>query len=141
MKTKRSRRDARSGFTLIEILVVILILGLLLGVVGTNVFDALIRGKKGTTEIQIRNFEGAIDQFRLNNNGRLPESLDQLTEPDQLTGEALLDRLPMDPWEREYFYDPLDGGNYIVGSYGADGEPGGEGEDKDITNETLDQEE
>lgn len=88
--------------------------------------------KQRTAEIQILNFASAIDQYRLIHSGRNPESLEQLIEPDPVLGEPILDRISLDPWEREYVYEVLEDGSAEVLSYGADGRAGGDGANADI---------
>ena len=98
-KTNKQKTARRGGFTLLEILVVILIIGLLLGVVGTNVFKALFTGQRRSIEMQIKQFEGALNFYRLEHN-KYPESLEELVEPDVMSGEPYLKggKLPLDPW-------------------------------------------
>ena len=138
MKTKKQQIARRGGFTLLEILVVVLIIGLLIGVVGTNVFQALIRGQRGTTEMQIKQFEGALKRYRLDN-GRYPEALEELAEPDPITNEPYLDggKVPLDPWKNDYSYQLNPDGSFLIISFGKDGEAGGTGENADITTETI----
>ncbi len=132
----RRRRRRQGGFTLIEIMVVVLIIGLLVGLVGTNVFQALVKGKKGTARTQIRQLEGAVDMYRTYNN-RLPDSLEELTEPDEDTGEPYIKRVPLDPWDHEYEYIVNNDGSFEIVSYGRDGAPGGTGEDEDLSSADL----
>ncbi|KAA3607918.1 MAG: prepilin-type N-terminal cleavage/methylation domain-containing protein [Planctomycetota bacterium] len=136
-KGKFLRRRKAGGFTLLEILVVILLVGLLLGMVGKNVIGVFIRGKKGAAEIQIKEFEGAIQLYQVTN-GKIPEALEDLLEPDPASGQPYItsDSVPLDPWGNEYDYQPA-GSTYTIISYGADGSPGGEGENADISSEEL----
>ena len=134
MQKHRSLKRRDGGFTLLEILVVLLIVGLLLGTVGTNVFRALFAGQSKAAENQIRLFHQALNEFKVANY-RLPDSLEELTEPDG-SGDPFMDRIPLDPWEREYVYEKTSDGPLII-CYGEDGEEGGEGKDADITSETL----
>ncbi|MDP6941691.1 MAG: type II secretion system major pseudopilin GspG [Planctomycetota bacterium] len=132
MKTK-NKLGRQAGFTLIEILVVVLIIGLLIGVVGPNVWNTFIRSQKGVAEQQIANLVSSVSMFELNNT-RLPDSLEELTEPDAITGKPWLNgSLPPDPWGNEYVYDMLPDGGFEIVSYGKDGMPGGEGENADIS--------
>ena len=134
MHMPRNRKRRQGGFTLIEILVVLLIVGLLLGTVGTNVFRALFSGQSRAAENQIRLFHDALNQYKLENY-RLPDELSQLTDPGP-AGEPIMNRIPLDPWDREYVYETTADGPLIT-CYGEDGEPGGEGKAADITSETL----
>ncbi|HEX9794024.1 MAG TPA: type II secretion system major pseudopilin GspG [Planctomycetota bacterium] len=133
MNIRNSKRPTRrSGFTLIEVLVVVLIIGLLVGLVGPNVYNALIRGQKGTARAQIKSIVGNIELYRLSNQ-KLPDSLDDLTEPDPETGQAYMKTLPPDPWGFDYILEVSNDGSYEVLSYGADNAPGGDGDDADIS--------
>lgn len=131
------RRD--SGFTLIELLVVVIILGLLASLVAPKFFGKLGTSKQHIAKAQIENFGAALDEFRLDN-GRYPttaEGLEALLKaPDGLekwAGPYLPKAVPKDPWGHEYVYrSPGEHGDYDLLSYGQDGEPGGEGENKDI---------
>lgn len=133
MDTPRTKKGKRrlAGFTLIEIMAVVLIIGLLVTVVGRNVIRNVIAGKKATAQLQISQLAEACEEYRMNT-GKYPESLDQLLEEDPATGEAWFDRIPLDPWGNEYAYDVVNG-RAVITSYGRDGEPGGEGEDADIS--------
>jgi general secretion pathway protein G len=135
MTQRRNTRRAR-GFTLIEILVVVLIIGLLVSVVGPNVWNTFIRSQKGVAKAQIENLKTALEQYRLNLN-RYPDTLDELLQPDPTTGRPWLDRksVPLDPWGNEYFYTVEADGSYVITCFGADGAPGGEGENADLSSE------
>src|SRR5512139_2494822 len=145
METQRNRnrglRD-RAGFTLIEIMVVIVILGLLAALVVPKLIGRTEEAKKTQARVQIRSVEQALELFKLDN-GFFPttdQGLEALVRlPD--TGRApknyrkggYLDRLPKDPWGNAYVYvSPGAHGDYDISSYGADGAQGGEGEDADI---------
>lgn len=126
------------GFTLVELLVVLVILGLLAALVGPQLFPKLGKGKQSAAKAQIELFEQALDQFRLDV-GRYPTSQEGLqalvTNPgiDKWEGPYLKKVLPNDPWGRPYIYtSPGEHGEYDIVSYGRDGKPGGEGEDKDV---------
>lgn len=129
------RRGLRAGFTLIEILVVLLIIGLLVTLVGQNVFQALFKGQRGAAEIQIRNFAAILDRYRMDN-FKYPDTLEELTEPDE-NGEPYVKTIPLDPWNNPYEYDLQPDGNYVIVSYGADGEAGGEGGNADLRSDEL----
>jgi general secretion pathway protein G len=129
-----------AAFTLTEMLVVLVIIGLLAAIVGPRLFTRLDDAKQRTTMLQITNLAAAVDLFRIDME-RLPtqeEGLSALvTAPADATnwvGPYLArDRLPKDAWGREYVYE-LDAasGRYVVVSYGADGRANGEGAARDL---------
>jgi general secretion pathway protein G len=132
----------QSGFTLIELLVVLAILALLAGLVGPRVLDQLGGAKSKTAALQIHEIEQALDLYKLDV-GRYPsdqEGLDALVRKpasaNGWNGPYLKKGLPNDPWGRPYLYKtPGRHGSPDVYSLGADGKPGGEGEDADIYND------
>lgn len=133
---KMLRRNAgkRAGFTLIEIMAVVLIIGLLIAAVGGPIGRALFKGTETRVRTDIKTIEGAI-QFYQAEMRRYPDGWSDLTDAEP---EPFLDVIPLDPWGNEYFYEPPQSGDeYVVGTYGRDGSPGGEGEDADITNQTI----
>lgn len=134
MKIRKQQRR-RAGFTLIEIMVVVLIIGLLIGTVGPNVYQALFSSQNKIAAQQIQRLEDACDTYYMNN-FKFPESLDMLTEPGP-TGETILEVIPLDPWKNEYEYELTPDRKVLITSYGADGAPGGEGQDTDISSETI----
>lgn len=128
-----------AGFTLIELLVVMVILGLLAALVGPRLFGKVGQSKLGAAQAQIELFGAALDGLRLDV-GRYPttaEGLQTLREKpsgvDNWNGPYLRKEIPPDPWGRAYVYkSPGDHGEYDLISYGADGQPGGEGENQDV---------
>ena len=137
MKKHTLRRNARSGFSLAEMMVVVVIIGLLAATVGKRVIDRLFTSQVGIAKGEIIQIVQALDQFAIENNGRYPDSLDELVTPDE-QGVAYLDgdAAPTDPWGYEYGYEPPEGstGKPRVYTLGADGSPGGEGKDSDFDN-------
>lgn len=129
------------GFTLLELLVVMVIIGLLAGYVGPRFFSQIGKSEVNTARAQIDAFEKALDQYRLDV-GRYPateQGLDALmTAPagaSRWQGPYLRKAVPADPWGNLYRYrHPGEHGEYDIFSYGADGQPGGEGTSADITN-------
>jgi general secretion pathway protein G len=138
----RSRPGLQSGFTLLELLVVMAIIGLLAGFVAPRYFAQVGKSQVKVTRAQIDAFDKALDQFRLDV-GRYPtteEGLQALVvqpngEPNW-HGPYLKKGVPADPWGRPYVYEQpgTHGGDFELQSYGKDGRPGGSGEDADITN-------
>lgn len=138
----RDRLRGRAGFTLLEIMVVIVILGLLAALVVPKLIGRTEEAKRTQTRIQIKNLEQALQLFKLDN-GFYPgteqgiEALVRAPEigrvPKNYRKGGYLDRVPKDPWGNVYVYvSPGTQGDYDITSYGADGVPGGEGEDADI---------
>jgi general secretion pathway protein G len=136
-------RAVRAGFTLVELLVVIVIIGLLATAVVTNYDRIFPAAKKARVATDLKGIEGAIKVYQTFNQGRLPESLERLVTKDD-NGVSYFGSntsVPRDPWGNEYVYRPASNGmTYELLSYGADGAPGGEGENADISLETLTEE-
>src|SRR5689334_19608026 len=143
-RTRSPRRHTARGFTLIEILVVIVVIAILATLVAPNVFRHVGAAKDATAKSQIEMLGAALDAFRLDN-GRYPttdEGLAALWEAprsDQVPnwrGPYLRKPVPLDPWSHPYVYVYPGQANprgYDLLSYGADGQPNGTGEDADIT--------
>lgn len=128
------------GFSLVELLVVLAILGMIIGLVGPRVMKHLGSAKSDTAKIQIEDLGATLDIFYLDN-GRYPnsqEGLSALTSKpaglDNWNGPYLKKQvIPKDPWGNEYHYQsPGDHGEYDLYSYGADNQTGGEKNDRDI---------
>ena len=134
-------RISQRGFTLLELLVVMVIIGLLAGYVGPRFFSQIGKSEVKAARAQIDALEKALDQFRLDN-GRYPtteEGLKALVERPSTTskwsGPYLKKAVPLDPWERPYIYkSPGEHGEYDLSSLGKDGQAGGTEEAADITN-------
>ena len=137
MNDLRAIRRGRGGFSLAELMVVIVILGLLATLVVPNVISYLFRSQTEIAKVDISNIEQAVKQFQINNGGKLPDNLEQLVTPDA-NGHRVLDgkTVPKDPWKNEYVYE-TDGRTYRILSYGKDGQQGGDGENADIDNESI----
>ena len=124
-------RRRRAGFSLIELMVVITIIGLLAGLVGVNVYSALKTANIKMTKGRMSQLESAIKRFWLDKK-RNPEELSELV-PDYLESEENL----KDSWGFEIEYVREGRRDFTLVSYGADGEEGGEDEDADIDREAL----
>jgi len=135
----------QKGFTLIEIMVVVFILAMLAGLVLPRIIGQEEKARVETAKIQIRSLESALDGYKLDN-GFYPttdQGLDALIKKPE-SGRVPMKwreggylkpaRVPKDPWDHDYhYYSPgNEGRDYELISYGADGEPGGEGKSADI---------
>lgn len=138
--SRQSRHAA--GFTLVELLVVLVILGLLAALVGPRVLSYLGSSKTKAAHLQIEGFANALDLYRLDNQ-RLPSTAEGLqaliAKPASAAswgGPYLAQgKLPADPWGNPYHYVlPGEHGEFDLFSYGGDNQPGGEGEDQDVGN-------
>lgn len=145
-RLNRDKRRARRGFTLIEVLVVIAVIAVLAALVAPNVFRHVGSAKDAAARSQMEMLGAALDAYRLDN-GRYPTTAQGLealwTEPaveprpTNWRGPYLRKRVPPDPWGSPYYYvspGELNPRGYDLASWGADGQPGGEDEDADITN-------
>lgn len=135
--TKLAARAYRqAGFTLIEIMVVVIILGILVSLIAPNIFGVLDDAEITATKVQMRNVEVALDTYRMNHS-RYPtseEGLEILINPPGRS-RGYIDAIPKDSWNNEYEYrSPGEHGDYDLWSYGRDGKEGGEGIDTDLGN-------
>jgi general secretion pathway protein G len=137
-----SRSFVTRGFTLLELLVVIVIIGLLAAYVGPKYFSQLGKSEVTIAKAQIEAFEKSLDTYRLDV-GRYPtaeEGLNALlaapaANPGKWNGPYLKKAVPLDPWGHAYLYrSPGTKGDFDIVSLGRDGQAGGAGEDADITN-------
>jgi general secretion pathway protein G len=132
-------RQGGQGFSLIELLIVMIILGLLASLVGPRLFRHVDDARVGTAKAQIELLGTALDSYRLDV-GRYPtteQGLEALrSEPGgtrNWNGPYLPRPIPKDPWGNDYVYkSPGDHGDYDLLSYGADGQPGGEGDNAEV---------
>ena len=143
------KRVADQGFTLIEIMVVLVILGILAGLIVPRIIGRPDEARRMKAKIQIQSLETALQLYKLDT-GNYPtteQSLGALVEAPS-TGElanswregGYLEKgqVPKDPWSNDYIYlSPGTGGDFDIISYGADGTSGGEGKNEDINNWDL----
>jgi general secretion pathway protein G len=134
----RFSRSGETGFSLIELLIVMIILGLLASLVGPKMFGKLGMAKQKTAKTQIEMLMTALDAYRLDM-GVYPDSQDGLEAlmanpgDDRWDGPYLAKELPMDPWGNPYGYaNPGEHGEVDIYSYGLDNQPGGDKENKDV---------
>jgi len=143
MRCRRPARRAR-GFTLLELLVVIIVLGLLAGLVAPQIFGRVGEAKVTSAQTQMALLGTALDSYRLDNGGypTTEQGLQALREkpsrepvPANWRGPYLRKALPLDPWERPYLYRAPGVRNvtgYDLATLGRDGKEGGSGEDADL---------
>jgi len=135
------RFRAHTGFTLLELLVVVAIIALLVGYVGPRLFGQLGKSEITTAKAQIDALEKAVDQYRLDT-GHYPTTelglaalVNKPQSEPKWNGPYLRKDVPLDPWGKAYVYkQPGEKGEYDIVSFGKDGQPGGTGENADITN-------
>jgi len=142
---KRTLRDNR-GFTLIEIMVVIVILALLAALVGPKIMGRSDDAKVADAKVQIRNIETALKLYKLDNSSypTTDQGLSSLVAkptvgqiPNNYKAEGYLEskKVPQDPWKNDFIYlSPGEHGDYELCSLGADAAKGGEGKNADICN-------
>lgn len=132
------------GFTLIEVMVVVVILAILAGIIVPRIMGRPEEAKRTKAQIDIKAIEGALNLYKLDN-GAYPtteQGLEALVKkpdiipiPQKWREEGYLSKVPNDPWERIYLYlSPGEHGDFDLYSFGADGEPGGKGKDADVEN-------
>lgn len=131
----KPNKNKYSGFTLMELLVVMVILGMLAALVGPALFSNISKGQVSAAQTQMDSLATALDNYRLDIGG-YPRTLEGLVENDtgrEIWGGPYIrdDVVPKDPWGNDYVYTPGDK-DFDLLSYGADGAPGGEGDDADI---------
>jgi general secretion pathway protein G len=136
------RVSFQAGFTLLEIMVVVFILGLLVTLVVPRVINAGVQAKRTKAGADVKAIAESLEMFKLEN-GFYPSTVDGLQMLVRPTSKAThanrdgyLKKLPIDPWGNEYAYFS-DGESFLVKSYGSDGQEGGSGEKADIVSDDL----
>ncbi len=132
-------RHRRAGFTLLELLVVMVIIGLLAGYVGPKLFAQIGKSESKAARAQIDALQKALDQYRIDV-GRYPSGEQGLlalvqrpADEPRWAGPYLAKAVPVDPWGRAYLYSaPGQHGEYDLQSHGRDGQPGGDGDNTDL---------
>jgi len=136
------KRDIRKGFTMVELMAVLVILGLLMAVVVRNFVGTTDKARVTTTKASLKSLHFAVNQFKMDI-GRFPveeEGLEALLEPPpdvmnyQPGGYLETTDIPKDAWGQDFVYQlwPESGKPFVIISYGADGEEGGDGYDTDL---------
>ncbi|MHC4728786.1 MAG: type II secretion system major pseudopilin GspG [Planctomycetota bacterium] len=140
---KKTRRYIRSGFTMVELMAILVIIGLLAAVVATNVIGKIDKAKVTSTKASLRILHSAVTQFKLDT-GQFPteeEGLMALIEPPSEVEELVepggyleTTEVPKDGWGNDFYYQlyPASGKPFVIISWGADGEEEGEGYDTDL---------
>ncbi|MHC4779863.1 MAG: type II secretion system major pseudopilin GspG [Planctomycetota bacterium] len=130
------RRANTAAFTLVEIMVVVVILGILATVVTIKVTQYLSKARVRTARVQLQEIMKALALYKMEHKS-YPESLDELVEKTEEHPDGLMDAVPLDPWGNafEYVNDTEHGFDLVC--YGADGQEGGEGDDLDLNSWEL----
>jgi general secretion pathway protein G len=135
-KEMKKNKRKQSGFTLLEIMVVLIIIGTLVAIVAPRLVERADEAKVEATKAQMSNLAQALKLYRLQNHHypSTSEGLIALVQPSA-GGKRYMDRVPRDAWGNEFIYlSPGVHGDFDLMSYGADGRPGGTGFDADIGN-------
>jgi general secretion pathway protein G len=139
-KMKQQYTTTQTGFTLLEMLVVLGLIAMLAGMVGPQVMKHMVEGKIKAAKVQIEDFSQTLDMYKLDV-GSYPTSeqglnalVEQPGDVQRWNGPYLRkSKIPLDPWNNEYKYTaPGEHGKFDIMSMGADGKEGGEAEDQDI---------
>jgi len=139
---KKRKRDIKAGFTMVELMAVLIILGLLAALVVTKVATKIDQARVTTTKANLKSLHMAVNQFKMDT-GRFPSEemgLEELVEqPSEVTnwepgGYLETTDIPKDGWGEEFIYErfPESGKPFVIKSFGADKEEGGEGYDADL---------
>jgi general secretion pathway protein G len=137
----RIRKNRRQGFTLVELMVVVAIIGMLAAVVTVNVMSQGTKARVERVKADMSSIKNAMNLFKVDV-GRYPQQLSELWErpanankwgPDPYLQETP----PKDPWGNDYVYNYTSGRDFEIISYGADGAPGGTEENSDLSSKTI----
>lgn len=141
------KKQSQAGFTLIEVMVVIVILGILSALVVPNVLHKAADARVAAAKSDLAAIGQALDMYKLDNSSypTTDQGLEALVtkpsgnpEPRNWNASGYLKKLPEDPWRRPYLYtSPGQGTPYEIRTLGADGRDGGEGEDQDLSSVDL----
>jgi general secretion pathway protein G len=142
---KNMRQLHRAGFTLIELMIVVVILGILATIIMPRILGRPEQARRMKAKVDIRNIESALALFKTDT-GRFPttsEGLEVLVTDPGIKGyssDGYLDKMPLDPWGGRYIYisPGVNGKDYDIESFGKDGEDGGTGDNADIESWNLD---
>ena len=143
---KNKQRLQKAGFTLIELMIVVVILGLLATIVMPRILDRPEQARRMKAKVDIRSIESAMGFFKIET-GRFPttsEGLEALVSDPGIKGynsDGYLDKVPLDPWGNRYIYlsPGVYGKDYDLESYGKDGEDGGTDKNADIESWNLEE--
>ena len=131
----RNRHDERAGFTLLEVMAAVVIIGILLGGGAVAVLTYISKANVTRAKSDLQKYKDQVTTYKMLV-GKYPKSLNDLTEEqtkdDGNKVDALIDGIDNDPWGRPYLYDADENG-FEIKTYGRDGRPGGEGEEADLS--------
>ena len=135
---QKYRTASRTGFTLIEIMVVVIVIGIIAALIVPNLFDRAGKAKRAVAKQQVSTLEGAVQMFQ-QDYSRFPETLEELANPptdvEGASPPSVKAKDLTDPWGNPFVYRyPGNSWTFDLLSLGADGQEGGEGENADITN-------
>ena len=141
LTSKKNKLKFQRGFTLLELLVVMVIIGLLAGYVGPKYFEQIGKSETKTAKAQIDALGKALDQYRIDT-GSYPSAEQGLAALNKnagnnpkWSGPYLKKNVPNDPWDKPYLYkSPGEHGEFDLYTYGKDGQPGGDKESEDVVN-------